>query len=77
MRRMDGGTDKNCQTIAVTLHLRFAARVNQSRNWKGQGLIWFSTANTAAVLLYPLYSRAGPSGHLCKLSCTIYYMYVL
>ena len=26
--RTDGQTDKNCQTIVVTLHLRFAARVN-------------------------------------------------
>ena len=25
---MDGQTDKNCQMIAVTLRLRFAARVN-------------------------------------------------
>jgi hypothetical protein len=33
LRRTDKRTDKNCLTIAVTLHLRFAARVNNC----GQG----------------------------------------
>ena len=27
--RMDGQTDKNCRTIAVTLRLRFAVRVKK------------------------------------------------
>ena len=37
-KRTDRWTDKNRQTIAVTLCLRFAARVNQGCRWEGGGL---------------------------------------
>ena len=36
--RTNGQTDKNRQTIAVTLHLRFAARVNYESEWLSQSL---------------------------------------
>jgi hypothetical protein len=40
----DGRTDKNRQTIAVTLRLRFAARVNYMKSWLDASSSWMAMA---------------------------------